>query len=152
MYYLRENWIFKGLAALIQAEVERSVENVFLRSDAAERFGIGPAMVQAMQFWLVACGLIDLPSRGAWDRSPHLTNLGRFIWRYDPYLERLDTIWLLHIHLVRNRLHASTWFWFFSSYASSEPFDELTCLEALYSWVIASSPEHIVKRTTYRRT
>ena len=123
-YHLREHWVAKGLAALSQAEAEGAKGNVFLRSDALERFGMGPGMIHALRFWLLACGLaVEVSRDGRREalRPPSLTDFGRLVWTCDPYLERLETIWFLHFHLVRNKIHAPTWFWFFNSFVSSRP-------------------------------
>ncbi len=148
-YHLREPWIAKGLSALRHAETQGRTDNVFLRPDAVEQFGMGPGMVQAVRFWLLACGLIVEQSSGS--RLPQLTALGRLLSCYDPYLERLDTLWLLHSQLVRNRLLTPTWFWFFNAYAHSRLFDQRMCLEALHSWVIAGFPDRRVERSSLQK-
>jgi hypothetical protein len=151
-YHLREGWIGKGLHAVVHAQEQEG--DVFLASTAPERFGVGPTMAAAMRFWMLACGLI-VPSvqeaRRGRKRSFHLTDFGTLLWRSDCFLERVESVWLLHIHLLRNRQYAPAWFWFFHSYASRQVFDEQACLDALHSWVIASFPERLVSRATLQK-
>src|SRR5579859_4348952 len=143
-YHLREGWIWKGLNTVARQDTQ--THNVFLSPDAPERFGIGPAMVAAMRFWLQAVGLLnEHPSRHR-GRAVTLTDFGRLIWQADPYLEQVETIWLLHLHLVKNRRLAPVWFWFFNSYVSARPFDLLTCLDILHRWAIASFPDREITR------
>jgi hypothetical protein len=143
-YHLRESWVWKGLNAV--ARQDPQTYNVFLAPDAPERFGIGPAMVAAMRFWLRAVGLVTEQSSGHRGRKVALTDFGRLIWQADPYLEQVETVWFLHLHLVKNRRLAPVWFWFFNSYASAQPFDLLTCLDALHPWAIASLPDREITR------
>jgi hypothetical protein len=149
-YHLREGWIGKGLEAV--AHAHEHAGNVFLAPDAPERFGIGPAMVAAMRFWLAAMGLITgrREPRGR-HRSVSLTDFGWLIYHADPFLERVGTLWLLHTHLVKNRLLAPAWFWFFNSYASARSFEVEACLDALHAWVIASYPNLAITRTTLHK-
>jgi hypothetical protein len=143
-YYLREGWIWKGLNAVAQQDTQ--TQNVFLTPNAPERLGIGPAMVAAMRFWLQAIGLLTEQSSGHKGRMVALTDFGRLIWKADPYLEQRETIWLLHLHLVKNRDLVPVWFWFFNSYVSARSFDLLTCLDVLHPWVIASFPDRMITR------
>lgn len=149
-YHLREGWIGKGLKAVAQSQ--EHARNMFLTPDAPERFGIGPAMVAAMRFWLAAMGLITerREARGR-HRPVSLTDFGRLIYDADPFLEHAGTLWFLHTHLVKNRLLAPTFFWFFNSYASARSFEVEACLDALHTWVIASYPDQAITRTTLHK-
>jgi hypothetical protein len=143
-YHLREGWIWKGLHAV--AKPDAQIQNVFLAPDAPERFGIGPAMVAAMRFWLQAVGLLSEQPSGHRGRKIALTDFGRFIWQADPYLVQRETVWLLHLHLVKNRRLAPVWSWFFTSYASARPFDLSSCLDVLHRWAIAAFPDREITR------
>lgn len=97
-YHRCGQWIFKGLAALRQAEAEGCVENVFLRSDAPEQLGLGPVMMQAVRFWFSACGLTTLPSKAERTfrgRSPHLMDFGKLLWRSDPLEGKRRVPWTI---------------------------------------------------------
>ncbi|GHO75236.1 hypothetical protein KSD_30070 [Ktedonobacter sp. SOSP1-85] len=133
-FYIREGWLYKGMAAIRSAEEEGRLPTVFLDIDAAERLGIGQNMVKSLRFWMQATGLAEEKSEER-QRVQHLTPLGQLIWTYDRYLEDNATLWLLHYHLACSRDHATTWYWFFNHFAPSF-FDDGNCLESLNNWVI----------------
>ena len=62
-YPLRESWVVKGLQALAASEQQGDAANLFTHPAATDRFGIGPAMVQALRFWLRATGVMVLSPR-----------------------------------------------------------------------------------------
>ena len=67
----------------------------FNEEDAVVQLGVGKNMVSSIRFWLKAFGLVD--------EEDNLIELARMIFEddgYDPYLEDIGTIWLLHYLLV----------------------------------------------------
>jgi hypothetical protein len=81
-------WPKKGIDFLIDG-------NKFTDEDAVVKLGVGKNMVSSIRFWLKAIGLVDD------DENP--TELANLIFPdngFDPYLEDIGTIWLLHYHLV----------------------------------------------------
>src|SRR5438105_15368193 len=109
-FYVREGWLFKGMAAIKKAEEAGHPPTIFLDPDAPERLGIGQNMVKALRFWMQATGLTEeqLEDR---QRTQHLTIFGSRVWDYDRYLEDDATLWLMHYHLVCNEAFATTWYW-----------------------------------------
>lgn len=148
-FYIREGWLFKGMAAIREAEEEGRLPTIFLDADAPERLGIGQNMVRSLRFWMQASGLTEekLEDR---QRVQRLTSFGRLIWTYDRYLENDATLWLIHYHLACNQDLATTWYWFFNHFAPSL-FDEHVFLEALRSWVISNSPEQEIATGSLKR-
>ena len=59
--------------------------------------GVGKNMVTAISYWLKAYGITD--------SSNHITKLGHYLFNqkngYDPFLEDLGSIWLLHYSLIK---------------------------------------------------
>ena len=49
-FYIREGWLFKGMAAIKQAEGDGQLPTIFLDTDAPERLGIGRNMVRSLRF------------------------------------------------------------------------------------------------------
>lgn len=150
-YFLREGWVAKGLAAVAEASAKGTPTHVFLDSDAPLRFGLGPAMLQALRFWLRATGLVREDHTSSGGRSAVLTPLGQMIWATDPWCERRGTLWLLHCHLVRNRALATSWYWFFNHFLSATSFDEETCLSSLVYWVIKELPTKAISKQTLKK-
>lgn len=136
-FYIREGWLFKGMAAIKEAEKEGRLPTIFLDDDAPERLGIGQNMVRALRFWMQATGLAEEKLERY--RAQKLTPFGEQIWNCDRYLENDATLWLLHYHLASNEAYATTWYWFFNYYAPPI-FDEHDCLASLHNWVISNYP------------
>lgn len=144
-FYVREGWLFKGMAVIKEAEKEGLHSTIFLEADAPERIGIGHNMVRSLRFWMQATGLAEERQH----RSI-LTSFGEQIWRYDRYLEDEQTLWLLHYNLVCSNAYATTWYWFFNHYVPAT-FDEQKCLEALKYWVIGQYPDQEIALGSLKR-
>ncbi|SHI78908.1 DUF4007 family protein [Desulfofundulus thermosubterraneus] len=98
----RYGWLKKGYDAVIQDG------NVFKASDAIERLGVGKNMVSSIRFWCQAFKLIEPAHNGC--MVP--TELGRRLLDdngWDPFLEDVASLWLLHWQLFVPRLEAVSW-------------------------------------------
>ena len=145
-YHVREQWLTKGLLAVHAAEsAGTAASHIFAHPYASDTFGIGPGMVRALRFWMKATGLM-CEQRQHGRSLPTLTPLGKLVVQYDPYLERLGSVWLLHIHLARNLLLAPTWYWFFQRYQGWARFTRQEALEALLPWTIAVAEAQVVRK------
>lgn len=103
-FAIREGWLNKGLMLV------PTFPDIFLRKDATDLLGIGSNMVKSLRYWMKAFGLIEeKPSVGAM-----LTPMGKMIAKYDPYLEKNFTLWLMHSYIAKNREDATTWFMYFN--------------------------------------
>ena len=147
-FYIREGWLFKGMAAIKQAEDTNSPPTIFLDSDAPERLGIGRNMVRSLRYWMQATGLAEERSEGR--TVQRLTPYGELVWQYDPYLENDGTLWLIHYHLVCNRELATSWHWFFNHYAPNSFTDE-QALNALRNWVVTAATERQVAKSSLKK-
>lgn len=149
-YSLHTSWIPQGLQAVAEAERQGNTARVFAYPDATDHFGIGPAMVQSLRFWLRATGLlVEMPGAGA-RRIPTLTPLGRLLERADPYLNQPASVWLLHAHLVRTVEQAPAFTWFFQHFVSSLPFTKEECVQACHAWAIKEAPAQEVRPNALR--
>ena len=92
-FHLRYSWLKK---AYDQAKDD---PKVFNREDATVKLGVGKNMVRSMRFWALANKIVEQTGIG---KNTHLTptDIGNMIFHdtrgIDPYLERPETIWLLH--------------------------------------------------------
>ncbi|MCQ2285969.1 MAG: DUF4007 family protein [Bacteroidales bacterium] len=83
-------WLKKGYDFILNG-------NSFSNDEAVVTLGVGKNMVASIRFWLKAFGISengDIP-----------TEFGHKLFNstgFDPYIEDLSTIWLLHYQLVRN--------------------------------------------------
>ena len=147
-FSIREGWLFKGMAAIKQAEDAGELPSIFLDTDAPERLGIGRNMVHALRYWMQATGLAEEHFEGR--RVQRLTPFGELVWQFDRYLENEGTLWLIHYHLVCNREMATSWYWFFNHYAPNSFTDE-QALSALQNWVITAEPERQVAKSSLKK-
>jgi hypothetical protein len=92
-FYCRHYWLKKGYDFLNEG-------NNFNDPDAVTKLGVGKNMVTSIRFWLRAFDIIDETK----DSNKFATKLGTFLFEeenWDPYLEDINSIWLLHYHLVK---------------------------------------------------
>ena len=98
---LREGWINKALMIL------PNNSDVFTRKDATDLFGIGSYMVKSLRYWMRAFGLTNAT-------GTELTSVGKLLAKYDPYLEKTFSLWIMHSYISKNIEEATTWFMFFN--------------------------------------
>ncbi len=106
---LRFGWLTKGFEA-IKAEPD-----CFNRPEQAMvTLGIGRNMVNAMQYWLQAVGVIVVE-----DGIARPTALGEILLgeQGDRYLEDEATLWIIHWLLAANAEGATGIYWFFNRYS-----------------------------------
>ena len=92
-FYCRHYWLKKGFDFLQN-------NNKFSDDDAVTKLGVGKNMVSSIRFWLRAFNITQNEGRNHED----LTEFGRFLFEdkgIDPYLEDVNSLWLLHYHLVK---------------------------------------------------
>ncbi|MDB4952198.1 MAG: hypothetical protein JWM27_4847 [Gemmatimonadetes bacterium] len=100
-FHPRHGWLKKGFdAALIDS-------HVFLRADAPVVLGVGKNMVRAIRYWCHAFRVLETTSHGSVPTSFGRQLLGPSGW--DPYLEDLGSLWLLHQQLLAAPSFASAW-------------------------------------------
>jgi hypothetical protein len=115
-FTLRHGWLKKGVDALaVDAEI-------FAKDDAMVELGVGKNMVRSIRHWLLASGMANEPAN---NRGNALTvsDVGDFIFGTDgadPYLEDLNTLWLLHWRLATNSRRSTGWAWTFNLVPSNE--------------------------------
>lgn len=113
-FFIRKGWLSKGL---------RNVQHdpaVFLGTSGnpMDVLGIGSNMVKSLRYWLQAVGLTHEPNSGR--RVQTLTAFGELVAEYDPYIEEMGTLWLLHYKLASNQADATAWYYFFNEFRLRE--------------------------------
>jgi hypothetical protein len=106
-FHCRQQWLLKGVKL-----IDNEGYNVFNKPDVAiSKLGVGKNMVQSIQHWLKAYGLIndnheilDFTRKMFLENSP-----------FDPYLEDEGTLWLLQ-YKICSRKYASIFNLVFSEY------------------------------------
>ena len=126
----RYAWLPKAYRALLKDPAQ------FADEDAAMvELGLGKNMVRSLRFWVEVMGLAnpDAP------RTLKLTVFGHQVFGsegFDPYLEDVRTLWLLHWNLS-SRLEGGLFAWRFL--LNKWPYPELTRSEALAAFVRESA-------------
>ncbi len=100
-FALREGWINKALQVL------PNTQDAFSRKDSADLFGIGNNMVKSLRYWMKAFGLTN-------STATELSPIGKLIAKYDPYLEKPFTLWILHSNIAKNIEEATSWYMYFN--------------------------------------
>lgn len=88
-FHCRQFWLKKGYDFL---QAERS----FTAEDAVAHLGVGKNMVTAIRFWMRAFEMADADNRTTELARRLLDDKG-----WDPFLEDVGSLWLLHYHLVK---------------------------------------------------
>ncbi len=120
-FFLREGWLSKGLKMLM--EQPKHFDDPFV----ADYLGVGRNMAKSIEHWLTATGLATKSNTRKKSGLARLTytRLAEVIASFDPFFTHTTTWWLLHINLVCNPEHATTWHWFFNEFPSNR-FDRPT--------------------------
>lgn len=100
-FFLREGWINKALKLLPDNA------DAFTRKDATDLFGIGSNMVKSLRYWMRAFGLTNAT-------GTELSPVGALIAKYDPYMEKAFSLWIMHSFIAKNLEDATTWYMFFN--------------------------------------
>ncbi|WP_417897780.1 DUF4007 family protein [Bacillus haimaensis] len=125
-FYLRQHWLTKGLT-----EVNKN-SRFFYEPAHFEVLGVGKNMAKSIRHWLKATRLIEEQRTTMTEIA--MTNLGRVVFQFDPYIKTRYTLYILHYLLVTERNEASTWYWFFNVF-NERVFTKQILIEELEQWV-----------------
>lgn len=103
-FSIREGWLSKGIYEI------KNNGKLFSRKDLTDVLGIGTNMVKALKYWLQTSNLIEENKKNEYK----LSELGEMIYKYDPYLEDIFTLYFIHINIVKNIDKAYIWNLFFN--------------------------------------
>ena len=127
----RYTWLKKGVDAV------RENPTIFADDNATITLGVGKNMVRSIHHWCQIAGLIEgdgVDSNNCRQFVPK--KLGDKIFAddgFDPYLEDVATLWILHWQLATNVNRATTWFWAFSIFGQNE-FRKEVFISELIDW------------------
>jgi len=115
-FVFRYGWLKKAVDSV------RENASIFTSQDAMVVLGVGKNMVRSIRHWALATGILEEEprTRGA---KLKVAALGDFLFGLggsDPYLEDINTLWLLHWDLVTNEHRSTTWCWAFNVFPSNE--------------------------------
>lgn len=116
-FVFRHGWLKKGVDALARNP------SVFADDDAIVILGVGKNMVRSIRYWCLATGLFEQSPGQKGKRDLRLSNLARLLITdngWDPYLENIGTLWLLHWRLATNVSKALIWYLTFCAFLERE--------------------------------
>ena len=147
----RYTWLKKGFDAVSENPL------AFADESATVTLGVGKNMVRSIRHWCLATGLIkknkgnpDQDGTGGEGLAP--TKLGKSLLAddgFDPYLEDVATLWLIHWQLATNRDQATTWFWAFSIFGQNE-FRKDRFISELIDWAQKTGKNRISENSIKR--
>lgn len=114
-FTFRHGWLKKGLDAI------KGDPLIFSRDDAFIKLGVGKNMAASIRYWGLALGLYHQPDRKSSALRP--TALGQALLDdhgWDPYLEDIGSLWLLHWQLASNQEKGLVFHLIFSRYYDIE--------------------------------
>lgn len=103
-FSIREGWITKGIFEI------KDNPKLFSEKNLNDILGIGTNMVKSLKYWLITAGVIKEVKKMEYE----LTELGRLIKRYDPYMEDVFSLYFIHLSIVTNIEKAIVWNIFFN--------------------------------------
>ena len=117
-FHPRYGWLKKGFDAA------KHDPGVFLRRDAHVILGVGKNMARAIRYWCHAFKVLDeVSEEGLKKRESHPTGFGELLLDdagFDPYLEDLGSLWLLHWGLLKDPSSVTAWQYAFFVHARPE--------------------------------
>ncbi len=114
-FHLRYGWLKK---AYNQINVDG---RIFLHDNATIKLGVGKNMVRAIRFWAMANKIITASGTGK-NMTMIPTDMGHAIFSnkgLDPYLEKPDTLWLLHWLLFAPPCSIPVWWIVMNEFAAT---------------------------------
>lgn len=115
-FHLRYGWLKKAYDA-----VDGNSGDIFVQSDAPIKLGVGKNMVKAIRFWALSNKIVQLKGNAKSTLEP--TEMGHAIFRssggLDPYLEKSETLWLLHWLLFAPPCRIPVWWLIMNEFAAT---------------------------------
>lgn len=89
-FSIREGWFEKAINSINESE-----KSIFTKEIGVATLGIGANMVTSLRYWLVASEII-------YEKNSLLTDFGKLLVEYDPYLDNDFSWWMIHQHIASN--------------------------------------------------
>ena len=110
-----ETFPFRQLWAYKASELLKTSNSPFTRDrdESMMNMGLGANMLKSMSFWIKSSGLVERDKNGDHTLLP----LGKLLLDDaigDPYLERIESLWVIHHKLATNKAKNSTFYWIFN--------------------------------------
>lgn len=142
-FTFRDGWLKKGIDAISEDPF------IFSREDAFVILGVGKNMASSIRYWGLATGMLQPVNNNPRAIMPSI--LGTALLAdggWDPYLEDIGSLWLLHWQLASNQERGLVWYLAFSRYYDVE-FRKPTMVEYIRTQLIQrgmSTTEAMIER------
>tara|TARA_A200000113_G_scaffold171790_1_gene156712 strand:+ start:2107 stop:3024 length:918 start_codon:yes stop_codon:yes gene_type:complete len=140
-FFLKYNWTYKALHAVNQNKDFLSLPNSYLD------LGVGKNMLSSIRYWLGAYQILDNDGQAFRDEVAKAIfdpNNG-----FDPYLEREETLWIMHWRLCSNPTTATLYYWFFN-YFKNARFSKEELSGSLNLWLKDNTSRKFASNTLER--
>lgn len=101
-FYIRENWINKLFYKVYEKDINKKIDKSFFSKNnlsiAIDTLGVGSKMVESIKYWIDILGIIEKNGDNL-----ELSENSKVIFQLDPYLENLNSLWLLHSNILTKK-------------------------------------------------
>lgn len=117
-FAFRQGWLKKGIDAV------QNTPSIFVQQNAFVQLGVGKNMAASIRHWGLATGMLEeFPGEKANTRYVRPSQLGQALLSaqgWDPYLEDIGSLWLVHWQVATNIERSTVWYLTFSRYFDVE--------------------------------
>jgi hypothetical protein len=116
-FVFRYGWLKKGVDGVLENPL------IFSSDEALVKLGVGKNMVRSIRYWCLSAGLIEEMDEIGLAKPLRTTKLANKLLNkngWDPYLEDIGSMWILHWQLSTNRSLAYIWNILFSNFLETE--------------------------------
>ncbi len=114
----RYTWLKKAVDAV------KTDPKIFTREDALVELGVGKNMVHSIRHWANLTEVVgEAKDLGSKSRQFHVSHFGQKLLTdngWDPYLEDVATLWLLHWKICTQPEKATSWYFAFNKFSHVE--------------------------------
>ena len=116
-FVFRHGWLKKGVDGVKENPL------IFKNDEALVKLGVGKNMVRSIRHWCLATGLVEEKDGVGLAHPLQASNLADKLLNdrgWDPYLEDISSLWLLHWQLSTNLTRCFVWHLLFSKFLETE--------------------------------
>ena len=116
-FVFRHGWLKKGVDGVKENPL------IFTHDEALVKLGVGKNMVRSIRHWCLATGLVEEKKEVGLAHQLQTSNLGDKLLNdqgWDPYLEDIGSLWLLHWQLSTNLTRCFVGYLLFSKFIETE--------------------------------
>lgn len=101
-FYIRESWINKLFYKVYKKDINKKIDKSFFSKnklvEAIDTLGVGSKMVESIKYWMDIFGIIEKK-----ENDLELSENAKVIFELDPYLENINSLWLLHSNVLTKK-------------------------------------------------